>query len=76
MKNKAPFKSHAGMTMVVDEDSCGEYGEKYAEWLQKTYPSLTVDFIERQSGGSGLFDKNWHDTEIGNWYWEKFCNQS
>jgi hypothetical protein len=71
---KSPGRTHRGFEMIIAEDDCGGYGERYAAWLRKHYPSLKVTFIPRQSGGSGLFDKNGDDTGEGNRYWEKFCN--
>ena len=67
-------KTHRGFTMVVAEDDCDGYGARYAEWLRKKYPSLTVEYRPRQSGGSGLFDGDWNLQEDSNDYWTDFCN--
>ena len=66
--------THKGFTMVVAEDDCDGYGQRYATWLEKRYPSLTVEFIPKQAGGSGLFDADWNEQEDGNEYWDRFCN--
>ena len=66
-------KTHRGFTMVVAEDDCDGYGARYAEWLRKKYPSLTVEYRPRQSGGSGLFDADGYEQNTND-YWDMFCN--
>jgi hypothetical protein len=69
---KPIFKTHNGMTMVISNDSCGGQENQYAAWLNKKFPSLSVEI---GTGASGLYDKSWNETGYANHYWDMYCSQ-
>lgn len=64
-------KTHAGLTMRINENSCNGQEKNYAAWLRRKYPSLTV---EVGSFASGLFDMDHNVVADHNDYWARYCN--
>jgi len=68
----APFKTHKGFTLGVSNNSCDGDEFKFKDFLNKKYPSLTVEI------GLETYlcdDKGNFYPEYESFYWDQYCSQ-